>query len=334
MIASCPKCKARYRIEREKLRSEGVRLRCARCQAIFRVRLPEPAASVPEEPPAASEPRVPAAPPVAAPAPGPQPAPFERSRGVLLAIPDASVAKDTAEALRERGLHAVVVHDGAHAMLEIQRKQPRAVVLAADLPKMFGFQVCEVVKRNESLRQTFVVLAGAIHERGRYRRPPGELYGADAYLELPDLPGGLLPLLRGAGLPLSPAGEVGMQEAAAVAPPPAAEAPSRTEGEPPSPSLPPPPPEPAQAGQDDADGLAEARAQAERLARIIVSDIILYNEEKFRRAVERGAVVEAMEEDLAEGRALFRERVDERVRGERDFLALELLRVARAHGAG
>ncbi len=74
--------------------------------------------------------------------------------------------------------------------------------------------------------------------------------------------------------------------------------------------------------------------RAERLARIIVSDIILYNEEKFAEAVRRGTVREAMGPDLEEGRALFRDRVDPRVRAERDHLMDELLRAASARAAG
>ena len=70
----------------------------------------------------------------------------------------------------------------------------------------------------------------------------------------------------------------------------------------------------------------------ERLARIIVSDIVLYNEEKFAAALRAGNVLEALTPDLAEGRALFRDRIDERVRAEKDHLAEELLRVARTRG--
>jgi hypothetical protein len=75
------------------------------------------------------------------------------------------------------------------------------------------------------------------------------------------------------------------------------------------------------------------RAEAERFARIVVSDIVLYNEAKFTAAVRGGNVVEAMSAELAEGRDLFRVRVDPRVRDERDFLAEEMLRVASTRGA-
>src|SRR5262245_34965171 len=43
MIAACPHCGARYRIERERLPAQGARLRCSRCEAIFRVNPPAPA---------------------------------------------------------------------------------------------------------------------------------------------------------------------------------------------------------------------------------------------------------------------------------------------------
>ena len=462
MIAACPKCSARYRIDRERLQAESVRLRCARCEAVFRVRAPESAPAEPVEPveptaervaaaPAAPPPTpaegpstasppasatagtpAPVAPPVAAPAAEggaspamaqsseaapevPDPTPGAKGERVLIAVPDAELGKQTAELLRTRGLDPIAVVDGVDAMLEIQRQLPRAVLLAADLPKMFGFQVCEVVKRNDSLRETFVVLAGAIHHPDRYRRPPEELYGADAYLEAPDLPDALLPLLERAGIlltpapaagpsapaeepvaapapapeveppslevpvaPAAPAGldaaeppaldvpEPGALPAAPEAPPPAApeaplpaapEAPLPAAPEAPLPAAPeavrqrelPPaaPSEPAarpapmpQGGPaaevasppPTADPLADERGKAERLARIIVSDIVLYNEEKFAEAVRAGNVAEVMDADLSEGRTLFDERIDARVRAKGDLLMEELLRVARARG--
>lgn len=365
MIAACPRCAARYRIAREKLGGEGVRLRCAKCDAVFRVRAPEErptAAPAPQGAPSGARPVAAAGAPASAAAEGAEKAsgspvrsaaaaagragtpdaPADDAPCVLVALPSEDLAKETVECLRSRGLRTAVVHDGVEAMLEIQRQRPRAVVLSATLPRMFGFQVCEVVKRNESLGSTFVVLAGAIHDKDRYRRPPGELYGADAYLEEPDLPEALLPLLEREGLPLRPAapGREASPPAAHETSAPAPAGPDR-EGSPvASPSAEGPsagasgmaapaaaPPVPAAD-----DGLGEERARAERLARIIVSDIVLYNEDRFAAAVSAGNVVEVLGPDLEEGRAHFRERVDERVRGERDHLVDELVRVARARG--
>ena len=406
MIAACPKCGARYRIERERLHAGSVRLRCARCEAVFRVRPPETPEAVPAPaPPAVVEPKREAPPPVAAVAPPPPAAPAPPPAGevVLVAMPDGELARRTGELLAQRGLRVLHASDGVEAMLEIQRKLPRAIVLAADLPKMFGFQICEVVKRNESLRGTWVVLVGAIHHRERYRRAPGELYGADVYVEGPALPTGLLPCLAQGGISVGDAAAPAPRAAAApvqpvqapapvaaAAPAPRPPAPPRVEparaplaaplaprdsarvplaARPPAAGTPPasarvllaarppaagtPPASvrvpfvarpPAAGLRRDAeavvampplrraDGLDDERAKAERLARIVVSDIVLYNEGRFAAAARSGNVLEAMAPDLAEGRQLFEERIDARVRAERDHLKDELLRRAQGRG--
>ncbi|MEN8183197.1 MAG: zinc-ribbon domain-containing protein [Myxococcota bacterium] len=293
MIAGCPRCSARYRIARERIRPEGVRLRCQRCQAAFRVRAP----SVASPRPALGESEVPRSAP-------------ERERLVVLADPDPERAKATAAVLGAAGLEVVLAHDGVEAILTVQRVLPRAVILDASLPRMFGFQVCELMKRNESLRTIGVLLVGSVHRPERYRRPPGDLYGADAYLEEPGVAEAALAALREMGLPL------------AVAPTPE---PRLSEPAPPTPE--PRASEPRQPGVPD-----EAVAKAERLARIIVSDIVLYNQEKFTTAVAAGNVLESLDTELEEGRSLFRERVEAGVREARDFLGEEVLRVARARG--
>lgn len=427
MIAACPKCQTRYRVEPGKLGADGARLRCSQCSAVFRVRLPAPASDaatsggkalasdaavlggVARSEPQASEAHKAAAPPSNQPRSaegrygpedlGLQPQDnrvgaqtpeassdatpqFDHARLVLLAHPNPDACKRVAEALEREGLQVLVAHDGVEAILTVQRALPRAVVLDAALPKMFGFQVCELIKRNESLRVMHVCLIGAIHREDRYRRAPNEIYGADHYVESPTLPGSLLEWLGRLGFDLR-SKTASQSPPAPVATPPPIEAPSsqvtpagrdfagdvggvaRSEaksaepseahtaavppGNPlrstearPAPIQPKPTPEAAPAIAQPkaigrigvpADPLAAERAQAERLARIIVSDIVLYNEEKFSAAIRNGGVLESMRDELAEGRALFRERIDVQVRDERDYLADELMRVARSRGA-
>jgi predicted Zn finger-like uncharacterized protein len=360
MIAGCPKCGARYRVDRENLGGAGARLRCAKCEAVFRVRAPEAGQALSEKTqlspipaplrePAQAEAKPPArvavaAPPAAQIAPPPTAPPEPVGDLVLIAIPEPEIAQQLALSLAARGLRSVVVHDGVEAMLEIQRKLPKAAIVAAHLPKMYGFQICELVKRNDNLRGTWLVLVGAIHNQDRYRRPAGETYGADVYLEMPELPDGVFPLLAQGGVRIeaqaarsAPAAGA-RRETAPVSPPAPKRAPplaqasqtplplaSHTPLAPSAPSAP-------SAAARVADGLEEQRAKAERLARIIVSDIVLYNEQKFAAALRQGNVVEALDADLSEGRHLFQDRIDARVRGERDFLADELVRIAKQRG--
>jgi predicted Zn finger-like uncharacterized protein len=390
MIAGCPNCSARYRIDAGKLGPDGARLRCTKCEAVFRV-TPPPAAVDADQ--------AQAAPPQVSPSVPPAPT----GPVVLVADPDVNTAKQTANALADWGFQPLLVHDGVEAVLTIQRSLPRVVVLDAALPKMFGFQICELIKRNEQLRTTHVVLVGAIHDEDRYRRAPSELYGADAYVERPQLPDALRPLLDRAlesgSLTGGAADGAGSTEAAAPAPvappvlvapepapvapavppapapvappilvapepapvapavPPAPVAPPVLVAPEPAPVAPAVPPAPAPVAQlevepaiaDPVEVAPPASAPAsvsapaeqesdpeivaaERLARIVVSDIVLYNSEKFDQGVQNGNVVELLGSELKEGRSLFETRVDAKVREGRNFLADELVRVARSRG--
>ncbi len=338
MVAGCPKCSARYRVDPDRIGPDGAKLRCTKCSAVFLVRTS----------------KAPAAPPPD----------VDSERLVLIADPDQNRGKATVEAVRSWGLDAVLVHDGVEAMLTIQRLLPKAIVLDAALPKMFGFQVCEVVKRNESLRETTVVLVSAIHHQERYRRDPSELYGADVYLEGPDLPGGLMPLLRDAGLPMNVSEADSTQSPVAAdrqpiePPPPVIASPTptatpapdpndstlpniRAVAEPTQPEIAQPPVTPAEprppqppappAVDEDPERTAE-RERAHRLARIAVSEMVLYQPEKFDQASRDGVLEQTMDLEIQEARALLRQRIGDEVRAEADFIIDELHRVAKERG--
>ena len=317
MIAVCPKCSARYRVDTARLGPEGAKLRCTKCSALFLVRVP----NAPSQQAAVSA--MPASAPTTAARTlqAPSPAPADPGGVVVVADPDEARGKASAEALRSWGVKAHLVHDGVEAMLAIQRMLPQVVVLDAALPRMYGFQVCEIVKRNPSLKHMTVVLVGAVHDPNRYRRDPSDLYGADVYLEPPDLPDGLRPLL-GPGRheapstperPIAPLIRVAPTPAPIPAPLPAA-----------------PPvvtnPLPADPARE------EERERARRLARIAVSEMLLYQPEKFEKAAREGTLERLLDLEIQEARALLRQRIGPEVRAEGDFVLEELHRVARERG--
>ena len=360
MVAGCPKCSARYRVDADRIGPDGAKLRCTKCSAVFLVRAPQPVVEETPAPPAPVQVEAPEAPvseaaaetPVETP---PEPMPeYDSSRLVLIADPDEERGKASAEAVVSWGLEAHLVQDGVEAMLAIQRMLPSAVVLDAALPKMFGFQVCEVVKRNESLNDTIVVLVGAIHHQDRYRRNPADLYGADVYIEQPDLPEGLKPVLREGGLPIegaapeipepvvspppveSPAApELSLEEpAVSPAAPEAAESPALDFVNPPAAEVAPAPvAEPAPAAADEDPEKTEERERALRLARIAVSEMVLYQPEKFEQATRDGNLEQMLDLEIQEARALLRQRIGEEVRAETDFIMDELNRVAAERSA-
>ncbi|MFO0689284.1 MAG: zinc-ribbon domain-containing protein [Myxococcota bacterium] len=352
MIAVCPKCSARYRVEPTRIGPEGAKLRCTKCSALFLVRVPAAgsgASTGVEQPISARPTPMAAAAPAAAP-PVPRPADAGAARWVLVADADEARGKASVEAIRSFGLAAELVHDGVEAMLAIQRRLPQAVVLDVGLPRMYGFQVCEIVKRNESLKGTTVVLVGSVHDPSRYRREPVDLYGADVYLEPADLPDGLRPILRDRGLltgaepvartaarvepPMSVSRPVAAAPVAPAPPPPRMTEPSTA----PAPLAAPAPMPSATATADPAatagdPARAEERERARRLARIAVSEMVLYQPEKFAQAAREGTLERALEMEIQEARALIRQRIGPEVRAEADFVLEELQRVARERGA-
>ncbi|MEZ4293294.1 MAG: zinc-ribbon domain-containing protein, partial [Myxococcota bacterium] len=318
MIAACPRCSARYRVDTARVGPEGAKLRCTKCSALFLVRVPEASAAAVTAPAARPVPATPGAPATSAAAPVPAVAPTTSAAGdrrcvVLVADPDAARGKASVDAIRRWGVSAEVVHDGVEAMLAIQRMLPRAVVLDAALPRMYGFQVCEIVKRNESLKHITVVLVGAVHDQSRYRRDPSDLYGADVFLEQPDLPDGLEPLLRGAGLLPGAPGSTGPTAPRSVPVPPSAPAaptpapiaqpaaprapiaPPAAPAAPKAPIAPPaaerhPAAAPAAAAGSEDPAREEERERARRLARIAVSEMLLYQPDKFAQACREGTL--------------------------------------------
>ena len=323
LIAACPRCGARYRVDIAGLPAQGGRLRCAKCAAVFRV-------TPPAGTPSAVRPGAPAQPGVASGS--------ERAAdGPVVVVGDAELAagKGMAQVLADWGCKPVLVHDGVEAILAVQRALPAAVVIDSDLPSMSGFQICELMKRNESLRRIPVVLVGAVRHQDRMRGTPEAGLAADAYLERPQLPEALRPTLRGLGVvlggsPAAPATEPFPPEApspGAAASPAVPEFSTSSSGENVS--------APASSAGASSPSLETADpdlAEAERLARIIISDIVLYNAEKFDAGIRSGDVLDLLAGELDEGRALFAQRVEAGVRELRDFLSEELVRVAKSRG--
>ena len=97
---------------------------------------------------------------------------------------------------------------------------------------------------------------------------------------------------------------------AQVAPPPDLEGPGR-----------------AFAGRREAPDEEQARhEEARRLARLLVSEIRLYNEEEVEAGRRHGDVYERLKEDIDRSRQLYDERVDARVREGTDYFYQELVR--------
>ncbi len=67
------------------------------------------------------------------------------------------------------------------------------------------------------------------------------------------------------------------------------------------------------------EGDSEAIEKARRFARIIVSDIALYNQEAVTEGIKKGTFFELLKNDIDEGRELFEKRIPETIRIKKDY---------------
>jgi hypothetical protein len=59
--------------------------------------------------------------------------------------------------------------------------------------------------------------------------------------------------------------------------------------------------------------------EAKRLARTIVSDIVLYNPQKVKEGIEKDSLFEVLTDELAEGKKYYESMVEEEVRQSTNF---------------
>ncbi len=368
MIILCPTCKARYQVDENKIPDEGQRLKCPKCTTVFRVRKPaaqaaqapppppKPAPTPPTEQPKAAAPPPPpkpAAPQPQAAAAQPQPKPAAAakplaagpykpsvpSKGtVLIGDTDDAFLKHLARVMLQNGFTVYLAHDGAVAMELIKTKTPQVAIVDVALPKIYGFEMAEMVKQDEALKdRTRMILLGSVYEKDRYRRKPQSLYGADAYIEKhhdgPHILAKVENLILGKPLP------PGMENLPGAGPSPA-EPPSQPASEEPGEEQAPPEPEkqkteaaaapaPQSAAAPSAPAASAGGAppvpddpehqKAARLARTIVSDISLYNPELVTRGVQEGNIYELLAKDIDDGLKHFNGRVSDEIRSQRDY---------------
>ncbi len=287
-------------------------------------------------PPVAARPAPAAAKPAAPPAKPLATGPYQPSTPslgkVLVADSDDAFLRHIARVLLQGSFTVYLAHDGAVAMELIKLKAPQVAIVDVALPKIFGFEVAEMVKKDPALKaKTSVVLLGSVFEKDRFRRQPQSLYGADEYIEKHHDGKAVLAKVRRMilGEPEPPLEEEQPEEAAAPAAPPA---PAKAPAAPPAPAAPaapaaPPAPAraPAPAGPAAAPSAFPpvledpAHQKAARLARTIVSDLALYNPDLVARGAKEGNVYDLLAKDISDGVKHYNSRVSEEIRAERDY---------------
>lgn len=279
MIVLCPHCKVKVMIDDTKVKPEGIKVRCAKCKNIFSVKKKIP------------------------------PPPTTPKKGSVLIAHESDVfRKGIIDVIFKDGYEIIEAPDGAIALQIIEDKLPAAAVLDVMLPKMFGFEITDLVKKNEKLKSVKIILIGDVYDKTRLRRKPESYYGADGYIEKPFVLRDLSMMLKSVlGVRPAPAPEP-VKEKPVIQQPTVARVPTIT---------PPPVPEPAEGLSEEEKAEHE---KAKRLARLIVSDIVLYNPKLVDEGIKKGTFFHILDKDIKQAYKLYNERVPEQVRTRTDYL--------------
>lgn len=306
MLIVCPNCKTKFTFAENKIGLGGIKLRCSKCQTMFRL-----VRKVPETPVSAASTRQ---------------APANRIK-VVVANESMAFCDAVKKVLASEPFTVFAHNDGREALASIKQQVPDAVLLDVALPSLYGFEVCEAIRKDPLLAGVKVILIASIYDKTRYKRSPQSLYGADDYIEkhhIPDSLAAMIYRLVGTQQPLeSPVAAAPAADAAEEVPTAPDKMSRQEEAEQEAARQ--------ELKQDEErvttasavtlpPELPEAHIKAKRLARIIVSDISLYNQAKMEEGVRNKTLYDLLADDIQEGRALYERRIPEAVRAGTNYL--------------
>ena len=215
----------------------------------------------------------------------------------LLVAHESDTIRQTVRRLAEDAGYAVSsAADGEAALASALAERPDILIVDVALPRILGYEVVERLRERLSGMRT--ILVASVYNRTGYKRRPTTLYGADDYIEQHHIPDQLL-IKVAKLLPPGRAPRIG-------------------------------PPNPDEGAQIRRAGEGRLRLRystpqegierAHRLARLIVSDIALYNGAQVDAGIAEGDLESRLRDDLEEGRLLFDLRVPDEIRHDRDFI--------------
>ncbi len=205
MIIKCPKCSEKIDVDETQLSTGEVKVKCSHCYAMFAIKRGVKKTAAPKQAPV-----FPPLPPLARgelkggveteglegdyqststeihdKAISEQRAPEKRInlKKVLVAMDGDAAVKIINDVLTENGFEIINAPDGRTVLSLIESERPAVAILDVGLPHIFGFEISEIIKNSEKLKDTIVILVASIYDKTRYKREPMSLFGADDYIE-------------------------------------------------------------------------------------------------------------------------------------------------------
>jgi DNA-binding response OmpR family regulator len=119
----------------------------------------------------------------------------EQHKKILIVDDEAFIRlllEQTLEDLEDKGVELISAENGEEALAMVKSERPGLVFLDVMIPRMSGFDVCRVIKRDLKLEDVYVVILTAKGQE--YDKEIGRQVGADLYVTKPFDPDELLEL--------------------------------------------------------------------------------------------------------------------------------------------
>ena len=105
------------------------------------------------------------------------------TRSILIADDEPNILISLEYLMKREGYAVSVARDGEEAMAAILQQRPALVLLDVMMPKKSGFEVCQEVRANDTVKDTLILMLTA---KGRDTDVAKGLgLGADAYMTKP-----------------------------------------------------------------------------------------------------------------------------------------------------
>jgi twitching motility two-component system response regulator PilG len=109
----------------------------------------------------------------------------------VLVVDDSETIRRSAEIfLRLTGLEVILANDGFDALSKISDFNPNLILVDIMMPKLDGYQLCQIVKQHPAHAATAVIMLSS--KDGVFDRARGRIAGSDEYLTKPFTRDGLL----------------------------------------------------------------------------------------------------------------------------------------------
>lgn len=102
----------------------------------------------------------------------------------VMVVDDSKTIRHTAETLLEQvGCEVVTAVDGLDALVRLADQQPRVVFIDVMMPRLDGYQACQLIKQNPRFASVRVVMLSS--RDGLFDRARARAVGADQFLTKP-----------------------------------------------------------------------------------------------------------------------------------------------------